>query len=174
MPVRGQCGGRQPRAPILRYAEHASRAKSLIRHFVGTRHRILRANAGFGKTPSLARILAAKGPVSAIMFPVERASPNNIDSRERFYDSLFAPTTNRIRPWGSMNDSLCVPAAHWWLSGNVKLGLIWGSVVHCDVFVLVCCAFCMLGNVHLMFLEVLDTHLVKVQGGGYFFWRRLS
>ena len=65
-----------------------------------------------------------------------------------------------------------VPAAHWWLSGNVKLGLIWGSVVHCDVFVLVCCAFCMLGNVHLMFLEVLDTHLVKVQGGGYFFWRR--
>ena len=67
-----------------------------------------------------------------------------------------------------------VPAAHWWLSGNVKLGLIWGSFVHCDVFVLVCCAFCMLGNVHLMFLEVLDTHLVKVQGGGYFFWRRLS
>ena len=59
-----------------------------------------------------------------------------------------------------------VPAAHWWLSGNVKLGLIWASVVHCDVFVLVCCAFCMLGNVHLMFLEVLDTHLVKVQGGG--------
>ena len=39
-----------------------------------------------------------------------------------------------------------VPAAHWWLSGNVKLGLIWGSVVHCDVFVLVCCAFCMLGT----------------------------
>ena len=67
-----------------------------------------------------------------------------------------------------------VPAAHWWLSGNVKLGLIWGSVVHCDVFVLVCCAFCMLGNVHLMFLEVLNTHLVKVQGGGYFFWQRLS
>ena len=62
-----------------------------------------------------------------------------------------------------------VPAAHWWLSGNVKLGLIWGSVVHCDVFVLVCCAFCMLGNVHLMFLEVLDTHLVKVQGGGVLF-----
>ena len=62
-----------------------------------------------------------------------------------------------------------VPAAHWWLSGNVKLGLIWGSVVLCDVFVLVCCAFCMLGNVHLLFLEVLDTHLVKVQGGGTFF-----
>ena len=68
-----------------------------------------------------------------------------------------------------------VPAAHWWLSGNVKLGLIWGSVLHWDVFVLVCCVFCMLGNVHLMFLEVLDTHLVKVQGGGgIFFWRRLS
>ena len=72
----------------------------------------------------------------------------------------------------SMHEDL--PAAHWWLSGNVKLGLIWGSVVHCDVFVLVCCAFCMLGGVHLMFLEVLDTHLVEVQGGGYFFWRRLS
>ena len=48
----------------------------------------------------------------------------------------------------------------------MKLGLIWGSVVHCDVFVLVCCAFCMLGSVHLTFLEVLDTHLVKVQGVG--------
>ena len=50
--------------------------------------------------------LAAKGPVSAIMFPVERASPSNIDSWERFYDSLFAPTTNQIRPRGSLNDSL--------------------------------------------------------------------
>ena len=76
--------------------------------------------------------------------------------------------------WEAHGPTVHVPAAHWWLSGNVKLGLIWGSVVHCDVFVLVCCAFCMLGNVHLMFLEVLDTHLVKVQGGGYFFWRRLS
>ena len=59
-----------------------------------------------------------------------------------------------------------VPAARWWLSGNVKLGLIWGSVVRGDIFVLVRCAFCMLGNVHLMFLEVLDAHLVQVQGGG--------
>ena len=63
-----------------------------------------------------------------------------------------------------------VHAAHCWLSGNVNFGLIWGSFVHCDVFVLVCCAFCMLGNVHLIFLEVLDTHLVKVQEvGGVFF-----
>ena len=61
---------------------------------------------------------------------------------------------------------MSVPAAHWRLSGNVKLGLIWGSVVHCNVFVLICCAVCMLGNVHLMFLEILDAHLVKVQGGG--------
>ena len=52
----------------------------------------------------------------------------------------------------------------------MKLGLIWGSVVHCDVSVLVCCAFSMLGNVHLLFLEVLDTHLVKVQRGGVLFF----
>ena len=45
---------------------------------------------------------------------------------------------------GGAGKMFYVPAAHWWLSGNVKLGLIWGSVVHCDVFVLVCCAFCML------------------------------
>ena len=51
-----------------------------------------------------------------------------------------------------------VLAAHWWLSGNVKLGLIWGSVVRCDVFVLVCCAFSMLGNVHLLFLLSLSRH----------------
>ena len=73
--------------------------------------------------------------------------------------------------WGQWAVELVqyVPAAHWWLSGNVKLGLIWGLVVHCDVFVLVCCAFCMLGNVHLMFSEVLDTNLFKVQGGGVLF-----
>ena len=41
--------------------------------------------------------------------------------------------------------------------------------MHCDVFVLVCYAFCMLGNVHLLFLEVLDTDLVKVQKGGVLF-----
>ena len=105
-PYVGQCAGRKPRAPILRYAEHAQRAKSLIRHFLGTRHRILRANAGFGKTPSLARILAAKGPVSGIMFPIERATTSNIDSRERFYDSLFAPTSSQIQPRGSLNDAL--------------------------------------------------------------------
>ena len=40
-----------------------------------------------------------------------------------------------------------VPAAHWWLSGNVKLGLIWGSLMQYGIIVLVCCAFCMLGNV---------------------------
>ena len=68
---------------------------------------------------------------------------------------------------GAVADDL--PAAHWWLSGNVKLGLIGSSVVHCDVCVLVCCAFCMLGNVHLMFLGVLDTQLVKVEGGRVLF-----
>ena len=48
--------------------------------------------------------------------------------------------------------------------------LTWGSVMHCNVFVLVCCAFCMLSNMFLMFfLEDLDTHLVKNQGGGTFF-----
>ena len=53
----------------------------------------------------------------------------------------------------------------------MKLGLIWGSIMHCDVFVLVCCAFCMLSNVFLMFLEDLDTHLVRLswEGGGTFF-----
>ena len=44
--------------------------------------------------------------MSGIMFPVERATPNNIDSRECFYDSLFAPTSNQIQPRGSLNDAL--------------------------------------------------------------------
>ena len=92
--------------------------------------------------------------------------------------TLVAPSS-----WGEASDDVTfvtagtrqyVPAAHWWLSENVKLGLIWGSVVHCDVFVLVCCAFCVLGNVHFMLLEVSDTQFVKVQGGGYSFWGRLS
>ena len=48
----------------------------------------------------------------------------------------------------------------------MKLRLIWGSLSHSGVFVLVCCAFCMLSNVFLMFLEDLDTHLVKARGGG--------
>ena len=59
--------------------------------------------------------------------------------------------------------------AHWWPSGNVQLWLIWSTFMHCDVFVLVCCAVCMLSNVFFMCLEDLDTHLVKVQGGGVLF-----
>ena len=55
-----------------------------------------------------------------------------------------------------------VPAAHWWLSGNVKLGLL-SCALRC--FVLVWCAFCMLGNVHLMLL--LTWSRFKV--GGTFF-----
>ena len=27
-----------------------------------------------------------------------------------------------------------VPAAHSWLNGYVHLGLIWGSIMHCRVF----------------------------------------
>ena len=61
-----------------------------------------------------------------------------------------------------------VPTAHRWLSGNVKLGLIWGAAMHCDVLVLVCFAFGMLSNVLFMFLEALDTPLIKVQGGVLF------
>ena len=84
------------------------------------------------------------------------------------YGGLWRPMGARGDLWGPMG-TYHIPAADWWLSGNAKLGLIWGSIVHCNVFVLVCCVFCMLGNVHLMFLEVLETHLVKVQEGGVLF-----
>ena len=98
--------------------------------------------------------------------------PDHLGCSNRCFEAALSPWW-RVLGHGKSQNALKmgrfktnVPAAHWWLSGNVKLGLIWGSVVHCDVFVLICCAFCMLGNVHLMLLEVLDTHLVKVQGGG--------
>ena len=60
-----------------------------------------------------------------------------------------------------------LPAAHLWLNGDVKLRLIWGSLMHYGIFVLVCCAFCVLGNVLLTFLDELHLHLVKVEGGGF-------
>ena len=70
--------------------------------------------------------------------------------------------------WPRMGLGSYVPVAHWWLSGNVKLGLIWGSLMHSGVFVLLCCAFCMLGNVLLTILEELHLHLVE-GGVGIFF-----
>ena len=80
---------------------------------------------------------------------------------------LFACIILCVHP---SQDTARVPAIHWWLSGNVKLGLMWGSVVHWDVFVLVCCAFCMLGNVHLLFLEVFRYSLGQgSKGGGVLF-----
>ena len=39
------------------------------------------------------------------MFTIEHTTANNIDSSEKFYDSLSAPTTTHIRPNGSLNDA---------------------------------------------------------------------
>ena len=105
--------------------------------------------------------------------PTSRTAKCSKERCQSWVPSMEIPTKTWLP---CVTGGLCchVHAAHWWLSGNVKLGLFSGSVVHCDVFVLVCCAFCMLGNVHLMVLEVLDTHLVKFQRGWHFFWRRLS
>ena len=93
-----------PRAPLERYGEHLSRAKSLRNLFLGTRHRRLRCQLGFGKTPSLSRVLASIGGAKASMLLMQKVDPpREAFNVESHFDSVLAPTLNQIDPsrgWG--------------------------------------------------------------------------
>ena len=104
-PYVGQVGFLQgPRAPLERYKEHLSRAKSLRKLFLGNRHRRMRCQLGFGKTPSLSRVLARVGGHQASMVLLQKVDPpREAFNVESHFDSVLAPTLNQIdsaRGWG--------------------------------------------------------------------------
>ena len=105
LPYVGQVGFLQgPRAPLERYKEHLSRAKSLRNMFLGNRHRRMRCQLGFGKTPSLSRVLARVGGHQASMVLLQKVDPpREAFNVESHFDSVLAPTLNQIDPargWG--------------------------------------------------------------------------
>ena len=105
LPYVGQVGFLQgPRAPLERYKEHLSRAKSLRNLFLGNRHRRMRCQLGFGKTPSLSRVLARVGGHQASMVLLQKVDPpREAFNVESHFDSVLAPTLNQIDPargWG--------------------------------------------------------------------------
>ena len=53
---------------------------------------------GFGKTPSLSRVLAMHGPASAGMLLLEAATPQNACQLENGWEKALAPTTNQVAP----------------------------------------------------------------------------
>ena len=105
LPYVGQVGFLQgPRAPLQRFGEHLSRVCSLRNKFLGTRHRRLRCQLGFGKTPSLFKVLAGIGGAKASMLLLQRVDPpREAFNNESHFDSVLAPTLNQIDPargWG--------------------------------------------------------------------------
>ena len=53
---------------------------------------------GFGKTPSLPRVLAMHGPATAGMLLLEAATPQNACQLENGWEKALAPTTNQVAP----------------------------------------------------------------------------
>ena len=47
--------------PIKGWSEHVSKAKALVGRYLGHKHRSLRTFKGFGRSPSLAIVLAMQG-----------------------------------------------------------------------------------------------------------------
>ena len=98
-PYVGQLGAREkPRPPIRRWNEHFQRAKALAGKYLGQKHRKLRLFKGFGRNPSLQRVLAMHGPATGTIFPLQAATPENACQLENAWETTLSPTTNQITP----------------------------------------------------------------------------
>ena len=98
-PYVGQLGAIEaPRPPLKRWNEHMNRAKALVAKVLGQRHRRLRMFKGFGKTPSLPRVLAMHGPATAGMLLLETATPQIVCQLENGWEKALAPTTHQVAP----------------------------------------------------------------------------
>ena len=98
-PYVGQLGAKEkPRPPIKRWEEHVRKACALASRYLGNKHRKLRLFKGFGRSPSLQRVLAMHGPVTGTIFPLQRATADNACQLENGWESTLAPTTNQVAP----------------------------------------------------------------------------
>ena len=98
-PYMGQLGAKeQPRPPIKRWSEHVSRAKALASKYMGQKHRKLHMFKGFGKTPSLGRVLAMHRLATGGMLLLQSATKENACQFENGWESALAPTTNQVAP----------------------------------------------------------------------------
>ena len=98
-PYVGQLGAKEkPRPPIKRWGEHVRKACARASRYLGNKHRKLRLFKGFGRSPSLQRVLAMHGPATGTIFPLQRATADNACQLENGWESTLAPTTNQVAP----------------------------------------------------------------------------
>ena len=88
-----------PRSLMDRFKEHVSKTKLLKAFFTSTRYRRARNLMGFGKMPSLARLMAREGPAFFSIMGVERV-PRNINGGilERSWFHRVGVNLNQVEP----------------------------------------------------------------------------
>ena len=103
-PYVGQTGCFQnQRSCMERYREHLQKARSLANHFSGIRHRKIRAAMGFGKLPSLARMLAREGPSRVTIVALQDVANKQAGAVERWWNTVLGQTLNQVTPFGGID-----------------------------------------------------------------------
>lgn len=93
-----------PGSLMDRFKEHISKAKTLKAFFTSTRYRPARNLMGFGKMPSLARLMAREGPASFSILGVEKV-PRNVHGGilERSWFHRVGTNLNQVEPFGGLD-----------------------------------------------------------------------
>ena len=103
-PYVGQTGCfKNTRSCLDRYREHLQKAKSPANHFSGIRHRKIRAATGFGKLPSLARMLAREGPSRVTIVALQDVANKQAGAVERWWNTVLGQTLNQVTPFGGID-----------------------------------------------------------------------
>ena len=103
-PYVGQTGCFQNQRSCLdRYREHLQKAKALANHFSGIRHRKIRVAMGFGKLPSLARMLAREGPARVTIVALQDVADKQAGAIERWWNTVLGQTLNQVTPFGGID-----------------------------------------------------------------------
>ena len=91
------------RSVAERYREHLAKAKRLRNHYGAVRYRRPKGFSGFGRMPSLARLMAREGPGGFSVMAIE-AVPSHIHGGlpERSWVNALGTTTNQRLPFGGL------------------------------------------------------------------------
>ena len=93
-----------PRSLMQRYREHLRSVRVLKNHFMGIKYRRVKALFGFGKTPSLASLLARQGVSYSTILPVQRVPPKiHGGAPERKWVQMLGITLNKRLPFGGLD-----------------------------------------------------------------------
>lgn len=93
-----------PRPLMQRYQEHLQSVRVLKNHFMGIKYCRVKALFGFGKTLSLAALLARQGVSYSTILPVQRVPPNiHGGAPERKWVQMVGIMLNKRLPFGGLD-----------------------------------------------------------------------